>query len=149
MVLETTALSQVWNGFAVSGKIMNVKADLYVFRFLFFVMLLPSIILPLLLLPPYRRSSDSGSLCRLFSPLQTTAIHAFIFIARRFQLFLPSSTHIELRLPTLLSAVDSSFFFFANKLKSPTNDACEIRSPEPSVIIVAFDGNRDHRGDRR
>ena len=46
------------------------------------------------------RSSDPGSLSRLFSPLPTT-VHAFFFIARLFQLFLSSSTRIELCLPTL------------------------------------------------
>ena len=46
----------------------------------------PGVVFPLFLSPfslP-RRSSDSGSLSRLFSPLQTTAIHAFIFIAQKF-----------------------------------------------------------------
>ena len=46
-----------------------------------------------------RRNSDPGSPRRLFSPFRTTA-RALIFIARRLQLFLPSSTHIELRLLT-------------------------------------------------
>ena len=43
------------------------------------------------------RNSDSGSLGRLFSPLATT-VCAFMFIARRLQPFLPSSsTRSELR----------------------------------------------------
>ena len=42
-----------------------------------------------------RCNSDSGSLRRLFSPLPTT-VRAFIFIARRVQHFLPSSTRVEL-----------------------------------------------------
>ena len=43
-----------------------------------------------------RRSSDPGSLNRLFSPLPTTE-HAFLFIATGFELFLPSLARIQLR----------------------------------------------------
>ena len=43
-----------------------------------------------------RRDSDPGSLkAGLFSPLPTT-VHAFYFIARRLQLFLPASPRVEL-----------------------------------------------------
>ena len=47
-----------------------------------------------------------------------------IFIARRFQLFLPSSTRVELCLPTLGALSSWSFFIFANKFKiSPRRDS--------------------------
>ena len=49
---------------------------------------------PFFFLPPINsRNSDPGSHSRLFFPLHTVAR---IFIARRFQLFLPSSTCVEL-----------------------------------------------------
>ena len=64
-----------------------------------------------LALPP-SSTSDPGSQSGPSSPLPTT-VRAFVFIARRIQLFLPSSTRVELCLPTLLlialSAVDPSF----------------------------------------
>ena len=65
------------------------------------------------------RNSDPGSHSRLFCPL------AFFF-ARRFQLFLPSSTRVEVYLPTLgaLSSFLSFFFIFANNFKiSPRRDS--------------------------
>ena len=46
---------------------------------------------------PRRNSDHSRSKSRLFCPLPTT-VRAFVFIARRVQLFLPSSTRIKLRL---------------------------------------------------
>ena len=49
-------------------------------------------------------NSSPASLSGHFSPLPITTVRAFVFIARRFQHLLPSSTinSIELRLPTLL-----------------------------------------------
>ena len=47
-----------------------------------------------------RRISDPESPSKPFSPLPTTA-RAFSFIARKIQHFLPSSTRVELCLPTL------------------------------------------------
>ena len=56
---------------------------------------IPSIILARFLSPARSPdvNSDPGSLSRLFSPLPTT-VRAFMFIARRLQLSLPSSTRI-------------------------------------------------------
>ena len=83
-----------------------------IFVILFFVLASSIIFTDMYVSVPFsfpRRNSDPGSLSRLFSPLQTTAIHAFIFIARRIQPFLASPTinSIELSLPTLLGALSS------------------------------------------
>ena len=74
-----------------------------------------------------------------------------IFIARRFQLFLPSSTRVELCLPTLRalsSSVDPFFSFsssiFANMFKiSPRRDS-NSRTNTSSIRGIPL----DHRGDR-
>ena len=58
-----------------------------------------------LALPP-SSNSDPGSHSRPSSSLPTSA-RAFIFIARRSQHFLPSSTRVELYLPTLPGALSS------------------------------------------
>ena len=73
------------------------------FRFFFFFSPISPTVVALffLVLPPIRRYSHSG---RLFSPLPTTA-RAFVFIARRLPLFLPSLTRIELHLTTLPGAL--------------------------------------------
>ena len=55
-----------------------------------------------------RPNSDAGSLSRRFFP--SPHYNTCLFVtARRTQPFLPSSTHIELRLPTLKGALSSSF----------------------------------------
>ena len=64
------------------------------FNFIFLLTLLISSHFTFSLSLP-RRKSDSGSLSRLFPPLPTT-VHAFVFIARIIQHFLPPSTRIEL-----------------------------------------------------
>ena len=64
---------------------------------LFFVLLfllIPFVIFAHLLSLLPTRNSDPGSHSRLFYSLPAT-VRAFIFIARRFQPFLPSSTRIE------------------------------------------------------
>ena len=58
-----------------------------------------------LALPP-SSNSDPGSHSGPSFPLPTT-VRAFIFIARRIQHFLPSSTRVELYLPTLLDTLSS------------------------------------------
>ena len=50
-----------------------------------------------------RRDSHPGSLSRLFSPLPDKVVPSFLTRGRN-QSFLPSSTRMELRLPTLLGA---------------------------------------------
>ena len=60
------------------------------------------------------RNSDLGSHSRLFYPLPAT-VRAFVFIARRFQPFLPSSTRIELCLPTPLQGALFLFLFLQIK----------------------------------
>ena len=64
-----------------------------------------------LALPP-SSNSDLGSHSGCSSSLPTSA-RAFIFIARRTQHFLPSSTRVELYLLTLLGALSSYPLFFA------------------------------------
>ena len=73
---------------------------------------IPLNIFALLFSLPPSRNSDPGSHGRLFSPPTHYDSCLAFFIARRFQLFLPSSTRVELCLPTLaaLSAVDLFFF---------------------------------------
>lgn len=66
-------------------------------------------------LPP-NRTSDSGSNDRFFSPFPTT-IRALHFFARIPQPFLPSSTHVELRLPTSDSLSSVPFYIFCNILR--------------------------------
>ena len=73
--------------------------------FIYFYFSTPFIILPLprtlalLLLPS--SNSDPGPHSGPFSPLPTT-VHSSIFIARRLEHFLPSSTRVELYLPEVL-----------------------------------------------
>ena len=65
-------------------------------------------------LPPINsRNSDQESHIRLFSPPP--------HYARRFQPFLPSSTRVELRLPTLGALSSWSFFFIFFLLKHVQN----------------------------
>ena len=80
---------------------------MYFCIFLFFCSI-PFIIFALLSLSLHSRNSDPGSQSRLFSPLPTTVL-AFIFIARRVQHFLPSSTRVEFCLPTLLCALGNNW----------------------------------------
>ena len=56
---------------------------------------------PFFLSPTPSRDSDPGSPNRLFSPPPSYGSRLFIFIARGLQPFLPSSTCVELRPPTL------------------------------------------------
>ena len=65
---------------------------------------------------PLSSNSDPGSHRGPFSPLPTT-VRAFIFIAGRFQHFIPSSTRVELGLPTLLGALRSLSGFFSHFCK--------------------------------
>ena len=62
---------------------------------------IPFIIFALLFSLPPSRNSDPGSHGRLFSPPTHYGSCIAFFIARRFQLFLPSSIRVELCLPTL------------------------------------------------
>ena len=94
-------------------------------------------------LPP-SGNSDRGSHSRLFSPPTHYGSCLAFFIARRFQLFLPSSTRVELCLPTLgaLNYVDP-FLFLQISSKSRHGG---IRTHGPTllivlvVLIVAFEG---------
>ena len=94
-------------------------------------------------LPP-SRNSDPGSHSRLFSPPTHYGSCLACFIARRFQLFLTSSTRVELCLPTLGALSSWSFFFFANKFKiSPRRDS-NSRINTSSIRGLPL----VHRGDR-
>ena len=80
-----------------------------------------------------RRDLIRGSLIRLFSPLSTT-VCAFIFIARRNQRFPSSLTRVELRLPTLLRALNSYFVWgFIFRKCAQKSDPREIRTPEATL----------------
>ena len=73
-------------------------------RFLFYLFLffpIPVSIFALLFSLPPSRNSDPGSHRRLFIPRYPLRFVPYIFIAIIFQLFLPSSTRVELCLPTL------------------------------------------------
>ena len=75
--------------------ILFIYSEVFIYFFHPFYYLRPSI-----LSPSYSRSSDPGSHSRVYPPPHYGSCLAF-FIARRFQLFLPSSTRAELCLPTL------------------------------------------------
>ena len=67
-----------------------------------------------------------------------------VFIARRFQLFLPSSTRVELFSPTLGALSSWSFFYFCKKNKiSPRRDS-NSRTSTRSIRGLPL----IHRGDR-
>ena len=85
--------------------------------------LLPSILSP-------SRNSDPGSHSRFFSPQRFVAC---TFTTKIFQLFIPSSTRVELCLPTL--GVLSMFFFLQICSKSYHDG---IRTP--GSTLVAFEG---------
>ena len=102
--------------------------------FLFFSFSIPFIIFALLSLSLHSRNSDPGSQSRLFSPLPTT-VRAFIFIARRVQHFLPSSTRVEFCLPTLLSALGNNWCLSRKKpcVLAPTG----VRTRDFPISVVS------------
>ena len=80
--------------------------------------------LPPIVTTSYSRNSDLGSHSSLSFPPSHKRLVPCIFIARRFQLFLPSSTRVGLCLPTLGALSSWSFFIFANKFRiSPRRDS--------------------------
>ena len=83
--------------------------------FFFFFLLIPSFSSALFSFPPSRKS-DTGSHSRLFSPPPRYG-SCLAFLSREdfIQPFLPSSTRVELRLPTLGALSSWSLFIFANK----------------------------------
>ena len=93
----------------------------HVYFILFFS--IPFIIFALRFFLPPSPNSDPGSHSRLFPlPTHYGSFLAF-FIKRRFQLFLPSSTRVELCLPTLgaLRGFLSFFFFFCKYIQNCTS----------------------------
>ena len=81
---------------------------------------------------------------RLFFPPSHLWFVLCIFIARRLQLFLLSSTRVELCLPTLGALSSWSFLIFANKFRiSPRRDS-NSRTNTSSIRGIP----QDHRGDR-
>ena len=119
-------------------------------RFFFFLSIPFVIFAPLFSLPP-SRNADRGSLSRLFSPpthYGSCLAICFVLFARIFDLFLPSSTRVELCLPTVgaLSSWSFFFFFMVNKFKtSPwwnsNSQTNTIKSSIRGLPLV-------HRGDR-
>ena len=99
---------------------------------------IPLIVFALLFPLPPSRNSDLGSHSRLISPPALQFLPC-ISIAKKNQLFLASSTRVELCLPTLGALSSWSFFsfsFFANKFRiSPRRG---IRTHGPT--LVAFEG---------
>ena len=79
----------------------------------------PFIIFAFLFSLPPSRNSDPGSHTRLFSPSSPLRFVPCIFIARRFQLFLPSSTRVQLNraCPTLGALSTRSFLCLHKKSK--------------------------------
>ena len=76
---------------------------------------------------------------RLFSPLPLIMFVPCMFIAERFQLFHPSSTGVELRLPTLvigaLTTQHLILFIFCKLMKYVPHHG-GIRLPEPTLFII-------------
>ena len=66
-----------------------------------FIFSIPFIVFALLFSLPPGPNSDPGSVMQVLLPPYPLRFVPCIFIARRFQLFLPSSTRVELCLPTL------------------------------------------------
>ena len=95
--------------FARGGVLSYHRCDTvyaYLFFVLFFVLFFAQILSSLLFLslPPILLivvTQIRGTHGRLSSSLLATAVRAFIFIATRLWLFFPSSTRVEMRLPTL------------------------------------------------
>ena len=82
----------------------EAPADALVRAFLFSFFPIPFVLFALLFSLPPSRNSDPGPHVWQARPpplLPTTARALHFFFARRFELFLPSSTRVELRLPTL------------------------------------------------
>ena len=91
-----------------------------------------------LALPP-SSNSDPGSHSGPTSSLPTLA-RAFIFIARRSQYFLPSSTRVEVYLPTLLGALSSDpFFIFTFYQKKSNIIMVKIKLKDKQTLVV-FEG---------
>ena len=84
----------------------GVAVCVFFFFFIPFIHLLSS---PFFFSLPPSRNSDPRSHNRLFSPPPHYGSCLQAFIARRFQLFLPSSTRVELCLPTLGTLSSRSF----------------------------------------
>ena len=82
------------------NQLLCIRSPTNIYMYIFPSHLLSS---PLYSLPP-SRNSDPGShsiRSRLFPPPYPLRFVPCIFIGKRFQLFLPSSTRVELCLPTL------------------------------------------------
>ena len=80
-------------------------------------------------------NSDPGSHSGPSSPLPTT-VHAFIFIGRRIQHFLPSSTRVEFYLPTLIFIFCSHFYFPASGQAVITGVVPSAPQFLPSIFIA-------------
>ena len=77
------------------------------------------------------------------SPPSPLRFKPFIFIARRLQPFPPSSTRVELCLPTLGALSSLSFFFHIFQTDSKPHH-CGIRTPGPT--LEAVEGNHQTTG---
>ena len=95
---------------------------------------------------PRSRNSDPGSHSKLFSPPIPQRFVPCIFITTRIQLFLSSSTRVELCLPTLGTLSNRSFFIVANKFRiSPRRDSkSRTNTSRTSIRGLPL----DHGGDR-
>ena len=90
------------------------------------------------MLPP-SSSSDAGSHSGPSSPLPTTSVRAFVFIARITQHFLPSSTRVELLVYTPRNAYINIFFNRRGPSGAPV-ESFRIPSIVP-VKSLGTDGN--------
>ena len=134
--------------FDTTALIVALHAFFLLISSIIFFTFLFSLSLPTPSLPSY---SNPGLLSRLYFPLSAT-VRAFVHSVRRFQQFLPSSTHIELFLPQRLIPVSCVFvwyvfcFFFAfhpnvrpTWASNPTTNSIGIRGYCCSGL--------DHHGD--
>ena len=123
--------NQTWSASSQGRRTLSVRYNSDQER----ILTVPFIIFALLFsLPPINsRNSDPGSHSRLFSPPYLLRFVPCIFIARKFQLFLPSSTRVELCLPTLGGLSSSSFFILFLHI-SPKPRHGGIRTHGPTLV---------------
>ena len=113
--------------------------------YLFSSFSIPFIIFALLFSLPPRLNSDPGSHSRLFSqPTHDGSCLAFS-IARRFQLFLPSSTRVECAYTRQALSASDPFYIFANLFKiSPRRDSNSRTTLLRGIIVIrTFDRHKN------
>ena len=124
------------------GNHDQIRLPLLFYFFPFFS--IPFMIFALLFALPPSRNSDPGSHSRLFSPPTHYGSRLAFFFREKIFALLPSSTRVELCLPTLGALSSYPFFIFAYKFKiSPRRDS-NSRTNTSSIRGIPL----VHRGDR-